>query len=441
MEKRVYDSYIQILKQELILAMGCTEPIAIAYAGAKARSILGKMPERCTVRCSGNIIKNVKGVVVPQSNGKRGIDVAATLGIVGGDAEQVLDVLSCVRAGDVAEMNQLLARGFCKCELQEGTDNLYIDLTVWAGEEYAQVIISDYHTNIIRVEKNGQIILQEEPHSSKSEAFPNKALLNLKDILAFGDCVKMEDVQSIIERQITCNRAISEEGLKNSWGAQVGRTLLQMSPMEDLKVLSCAVAAAGSDARMAGCALPVVINSGSGNQGITITMPILAHADRYHVDHETVCRALCVANLISVHQKQYIGSLSAYCGAVSAACAAACGVAYMMHESYDVIAHTITNTICTVGGIVCDGAKSSCAAKIAASVNAALTALDMARLERVFQPGEGLTCADVEQTIAMVGCMGREGMKSTDIQILNLMLKNSGHGSPAVQERTPTELA
>jgi len=424
MEKRVYDSYVNILNHELIVALGCTEPIAIAYAGAKARAVLGKMPDRCTVRCSGNIIKNVKGVVVPQSSGKRGIDVAATLGIVGGDADRVLDVLAGVQPEDVAAMDRLLEQGFCKCELQEGVANLYIALTVYAGEEYALVEISDYHTNITRIEKNGQVLLEQSGQSQGEGDLPDKALLNLKDILEFGSCVRMEDVQSVIERQISCNRAISDEGLNHPWGAQVGRTLMKTAGSDDLKVFSCAAAAAGSDARMAGCALPVVINSGSGNQGITVTMPILSYAEKYHVGHEMVCRALCVANLISVHQKRYIGSLSAYCGAVSAACAAACGIAYMMGESYDVISRTITNTICTVGGIVCDGAKSSCAAKIAASVNAALTALDMARMDHVFQPGEGLTCSDVEQTIATVGCMGREGMKSTDVEILNLMLDN-----------------
>lgn len=425
MDKKVYDSYVNILNHELIVAMGCTEPIAIAYAGAKARAVLGKMPQYCTVRCSGNIIKNVKGVVVPQSGGRRGIDTAATLGIVGGDAQRMLDVLATVRREDVEQMERLLSQGFCKCELQEGVANLYIQLTVGAGEEWVRVEICDYHTNITRIEKNGQVLLEKAQETAQEDDAPDKSLLNLKDIIAFGNCVKLEDVRQVIERQIDCNSAISQEGLAHSWGAQVGRTLMRTAREDDLKARACAMAAAGSDARMAGCALPVVINSGSGNQGITVTMPVLAYAQQNHVDHDTVCRALCVANLISIHQKRYIGSLSAYCGAVSAGCAAVCGIAYMLGEGYEVIADTITNTICNVGGIVCDGAKSSCAAKIASSVNAALTALDMARSRSVFQPGEGLTGSDVEQTIAMVGCMGRDGMRSTDIQILNLMLGNN----------------
>ncbi len=424
MEQTLYNNYLAILKKELIVAMGCTEPIAIAYAGAKARSILGKEPEHCVVRCSGNIIKNVKGVIVPNSNGRRGIDVAAALGIVGGDAERELDVLTTVKPDDLAKAEELLANGFCRCELKENVDNLYIDLTLTAGAETAEVEISNYHTNISRIVKNGEVLYQNDAVKKTDAQIIDKSCLNLKDILAFGDCVRIDDVREILDRQIICNRDISEEGLRNAWGAQVGRTLRQTADGDDIKVQACAAAAAGSDARMAGCALPVVINSGSGNQGITITMPILVFAQKNKIDQETLYRSLCVANLIAVHQKRYIGNLSAYCGAVSAACASACGIAYMLREDYHVIADTITNTICAVGGIVCDGAKSSCAAKIAAAVNAALTGLDMARKSRVFQPGEGLTCADVEKTIETVGCMGREGMKSTDIKILNLMLEN-----------------
>lgn len=250
----------------------------------------------------------------------------------------------------------------------------------------------------------------------------DKNLLNLRNIIEFADCVKMTDIEEIIGKQIAYNSAISEEGLKDAWGAQVGRTLTENNPAQDIKVTAAAAAAAGSDARMNGCPLPVVINSGSGNQGITITMPVVAYAQKYNISKEKLYAALCLANLVGVHQKKYIGSLSAYCGAVSAAAGTACGIAYMNGAGYEEISETITNTICTTGGIVCNSAKSSCAAKIATAVTAALTGWQMASHQRVFQPGEGLVTENVEDTIANVGRMGREGMRSTDVEILNIML-------------------
>ena len=311
MDNKLYENYINILRHELIVAMGCTEPIAIAYAGAKARAVLGKMPERVLVRCSGNIIKNVKGVIVPQSGGKRGIDIAALLGITGGDPEKKLDVLSAVTPEDLKKANEMLDAGCCHCKLAEGVENLYIDLTVYAGNEYAEVEISGFHTNITKIEKNGKIQLKKTITEINSEKKIDKSELTVQDILAFADCVKIEDIQDILETQINCNRAISEEGLKNLWGANVGKVIIGASTENDLKALACARAAAGSDARMAGCSLPVVINSGSGNQGITVTMPIVTFAEAYRIDHEKMLRALCFANLLSLHQKYYIGNLSA----------------------------------------------------------------------------------------------------------------------------------
>ena len=424
MDKHVYDTYVALLKTELIMATGCTEPIAVAYAGAKAKELLGKMPEKVDVKCSGNIIKNVKGVVVPQSGGRRGIAPAALIGIVGGNPDKVLDVLADVTQEDIDKMAGLLEAGICTTGLIEGVANLYIDMYLEAGDESARVIISDYHNNIIRTEKNGQVVYEKGASGDAAKA-PDKSLMNVKDILEFADCCDIEDVRGPIENQLSCNTAISKEGLENKWGAEVGRTLTETNEPFSLKVKACAAAAAGSDARMAGCAMPVVINSGSGNQGITTIMPVVTYAEAYNIPHEKLIRGMVVSDLIALLQKRYIGSLSAYCGAVSAACGAACGIAYMMDLGTKVIEDTITNTICTTGGIVCDGAKSSCGAKIAASVNAALTALDMAKKGRVFQPGEGLTFSSVEETIASVGYMGREGMKSTDITVLNLMLGNN----------------
>lgn len=423
MDQKLYENHLAILKDELIIALGCTEPIAIAYAAAKARETLGMMPEHCVVRCSGNIIKNVKGVVVPMSGGLRGMDVAAVLGIVGGDPARELAVLESVRDKDVEITQKLLAEGFCTCELAEGVENLYVSVLVTTQDHSAEVEIKNHHNNITRISTDGVVIYRKEENKSEgNQLHGDKNLLNLRNIIEFADCVKMTDIEEIIGKQIAYNSAISEEGLKDAWEAQVGRTLTENNPAQDIKVTAAAAAAAGSDARMNGCPMPVVINSGSGNQGITITMPVVAYAQKYNISKEKLYAALCLANLIGVHQKKYIGSLSAYCGAVSAAAGTACGIAYMNGAGYEEISETITNTICTTGGIVCDGAKSSCAAKIATAVTAALTGWQMASHQRVFQPGEGLVTENVEDTIANVGRMGREGMRSTDVEILNIML-------------------
>lgn len=423
MDESVCKNYVAILNSELVVALGCTEPIAIAYAGAKVREVLGKMPEHLDVACSGNIIKNVKGVTVPNSGGQRGIAVAAALGVVGGDAARELAVLQTVTEEHQKTVRELLKTDFCDCSLVAGVANLYILVTAKAGEETASVEISTYHTNITKITKNGKVVFEKTAADVPAADAPDKSLLNLRDILEFGRTVDLALIEPVLSRQIEYNSAISEEGLANVWGAEVGRVLLANAGANpDLRTVAKAAAAAGSDARMNGCALPVVINSGSGNQGITVTMPLLTYAKANGKSREETLRALAVANLISIHQKKYIGSLSAYCGATSAACASAAAICWMMGGSEREIGDTITNTICTVGGMVCDGAKSSCAAKIATAVDTAVTALEMSRRGDVFQPGEGLVLEDVEDTIRSVGRMGREGMKTTDIEVLNIML-------------------
>ena len=421
MEQKVYDTYVALLRAELTMATGCTEPIAIAYAGAKLREVLGDIPEHCTVYCSGNIVKNVYAVTVPNSGGSRGIDTAAMLGIVGGDASATLDVLHAVKPEDIKLMKELLAEGRCDCELVEGVANLYIRIEAEAHGQNALVEIRDYHSNITRIEKNGEVLFSADSAEADTAA-PDKSLLNVKDILAFGDALNLDDLRDILKNQILCNSAIAEEGLKNPWGAQVGKSILEGENGDSLINRARAWAAAGSDARMNGCPLPVVINSGSGNQGITVTMPLYIYAQEYGIDEDRTLRALAVANLISLHQKRYIGSLSAYCGATSAATASACGIAWMLGESYEVVCGILTDSINTIGGMVCDGAKSSCAAKIASAVGTALMALDMSRKGRVFLPGEGMVSDEIEKTIANIGRMGRDGMKSTDVEILKIML-------------------
>ena len=422
MTHELYDNYIKILHSELIPAMGCTEPIAVAFAAAKAREVLGCLPESMVARCSGNIIKNVKSVVVPNSGNERGVEAAAVLGAVAGQADLGLQVISQVTPEQIAEAKALLAKKICRCELEEGEGNLYIMITVTAGDQSAAVEIRTKHDHISKIIKNGEVLF-EQPDLQVAVS-GDKSQLNLKDILEFADTVNLEDVQEMLEYQISCNSAISEEGLKNPWGASVGTTILDSEGTRTLQRAKAA-AAAGSDARMNGCALPVVINSGSGNQGITCCMPIMVYAQDLGCSHEQLLRALTLANLIAIHQKRYIGNLSAYCGAVSAGTAAACGIAYLQGADYDIIGTTIINALGTTGGIICDGAKSSCASKIAASVEAGVLGYEMARRGRKFEFGEGIVSGDYEQTIRNIGCVGREGMRGTDVTILNLMIQDT----------------
>lgn len=418
MDKIQYDNYVKILKGELIPAMGCTEPIAIAFTAAKAREVLGQMPERMVIRCSGNIIKNVKGVVVPNSGGQKGVEVAAILGAVAGKAELELQVISQVEQEDINKTRMLYSQGICSCELEEGVDNLFIRAELTAGQEMVAVEVRTKHNHISKIEKNGQVLFEQPDIESKGSG--DKSKLNIKDIIQFAKEVNLDDVREIISRQIKYNSAISEEGLTNKWGAQVGQTFMKAG--SDVRTRARAAAAAGSDARMNGCALPVVINSGSGNQGITCTMPVVVYAKEMESDEETLYRALVLTNLLSLHQKRYIGNLSAYCGAVSAGAAAACGVAFLNGADYDVIGNTIINALGNVGGIVCDGAKASCAAKISSAVDAGIMGYEMAKHNLVFPFGEGLVEKDYEKTIQNIGRMGCQGMKSTDVEILNIMI-------------------
>lgn len=436
MDQKLYQNHLDILKEELLVALGCTEPIAIAYAGAKARQVLGEMPEKCRVLCSGNIIKNVKGVIVPNSGGLRGMDVAAVLGIVGGDPDRELAVLESITAEEIGTAQELLKKEFCSCGLIEDVDNLYIMVEVMSASHSALVELKHHHNNITKIVKDGEILLEKKEENRQEEkAGADRMLLNVRNILEFAEEVRIEDVRELLERQMSYNTVISEEGLKGSYGVETGRILMHNAAFtsggNNVRLRARAAAAAGSDARMSGCSLPVVINSGSGNQGITVTLPIVIYGKELGAGDELIFRALVIGNLLSIHQKKYIGSLSAYCGATSAATGAACGIGYLMLKQkgedskiYPILCDTITNSIETLGGMVCDGAKASCAAKIGLAVENALMALELSLAGNVFQPGEGMTMEDPEDTIAAVGRMGRIGMKSTDVEILNIMLGN-----------------
>ena len=420
-DKKLYNNYVKILKNELVPALGCTEPIAIAYAAAKAREVLGEFPDHVEMRCSGNIIKNVKGVTVPNSDGQRGIDVAAILGIVGGDASRELEVLESVKPEDVEKTRELAAAGYCTCTLQEDVANLYIVARVCKGSHYAEVTIINRHTYITRIVKD-DVILFEAAVSEESSNYVDKSLLNVKDILEFANTVNIDDVREVLKRQIEMNSAIADEGLMHPYGAQIGRTLLQVYG-DDVKIRAKARAAAGSDARMGGCSMPVVINSGSGNQGMTVSLPVIEFAKSLFCTEEQLYRALVVSNLVAIHQKKYIGSLSAYCGAVSAACGSGAAITYLYGGTYEDISATIVNTIGNVGGIVCDGAKSSCAAKIATAVEAGIFGYNMYIRGQEFHGGDGIVAKGIETSLKNVGRLGKEGMKETNEEIIKIMIE------------------
>lgn len=424
MNKEIYSAYIEILKSELVPALGCTEPGAIAYAAAKAASTLGKFPEHIDIKCSGNIVKNVKGVIVPNSGGLRGIEAATILGAIVGEncADNKLEVLNQVTEEDIEKTKRLLQKNYCKCLLQEGESNLYIDVVVTSKEHSAQVIVKDSHTNIILIKKDSEVIFEKDLMENSTILEEKKKLLNVKNIIDFADTVNIQDVKDLLDYQIFVNTAIAEEGLINEYGASVGKTLLE-SYGNDIKVRAKAKAAAGSDARMGGSSMPVVINSGSGNQGITVTVPVVEYAKELGVSKEKMYRALLISNLISIHIKKYIGKLSAFCGAVSAACGSGAAITYLHGGSFEDISSTIINTVGNVGGIVCDGAKASCAAKIASALDAAIMAHNMTAQKRKFQSGEGIISDDIEKTIKNIGHIGREGMRETDTEILHLMIE------------------
>ena len=426
MNRKIYNEYVTILESELVPALGCTEPIALAYAAAKAKEVLGKMPDHITMRCSGNIIKNVKGVKVPNSGGMKGVEAAAVLGITGGDPSQALEVLEHVTDREIDEAEKLLKAGFCDCVLKDDVAHLYIEayaVCKKTEKSEALVVIEDEHTNITHIEKDGQVLFHKEKkeYCQEREKTPDKSLLNLEDIITFANEVQITDVEKVLGRQIKYNTRIAEEGLRNPWGAQVGRVVLEEFG-EDVKWRAVAKASAGSDARMSGCALPVIINSGSGNQGMTCSLPVIEFGKELKKSKEEIYRALCVSNLVALNQKKYIGSLSAYCGAVCAAAGAGAGITYLCGGTLEQIENTVVNTIADAGGIVCDGAKPSCAAKISTALQAAILSHKMAMRGLTFARGEGLVMDCPEDTIKAVGYVGRAGMKQTDVEILNLMI-------------------
>lgn len=420
-----YTTYVRILEEELVPAMGCTEPIALAYAAAKAREVLRQLPERVLLQVSGSIIKNVKSVIVPNTNHLKGMPAAVAAGIVAGRSEKELEILSEVSESEKERINQYLEQVPIDVEYMDEGHVFDILVTEYAGDSYAKVRITDYHTNIVLVEKDGKVLLEKkiaEGHS-KDRFQTDRSLLNIEDIWDFANTVDVNDVRKVLDRQIYYNSAIAEEGLMGDYGANIGSVLLRTYG-NDVRTRAKAKAAAASDARMNGCELPVIINSGSGNQGITCSVPLMEYAKELHVGKEKLYRALVLSNLVAVHEKTGIGTLSAYCGAVSAGAGAGAGIAYLCGGDYQDVIHTVVNALAIVSGIVCDGAKASCAAKIASSVDAAILGYQMYKYGQEFKGGDGIVMHDIESTIKGIGQLGKDGMRETNEEIIRLMIEN-----------------
>ncbi len=416
-----YQAYVQILKEELVPAMGCTEPIALAYGAAVAREVLGEMPDRVEVAASGSIIKNVKSVIVPNTGGLKGIPAAATAGIVAGRAEKELEVIAQVTPEQIEQMKAFLDQAEIVVKHVDHGFTFEIMVTLYKGEAYAKVRIVNYHTNIVLVEKNGEILKEVHVDGEAEEGLTDRSLLDMESIFEFAETVDLEDVRSVLECQIHYNMAIAEEGLRGDYGANIGSVLLA-SEGNDVRIRAKAMAAAGSDARMNGCELPVIINSGSGNQGITASVPVVVYARELNVGEEKMLRALVLSNLTSIHEKTPIGRLSAYCGAVSAGAGAGAGIAYLNGGGYKEVIHTIVNALAVVSGIVCDGAKASCAAKIASAVEAGIFGYNMYQHGQQFRDGDGIVQKGIEATLQSVGRLGKEGMKETNEEIIRIMI-------------------
>ena len=411
---------VGLLKNELISAMGCTEPIAIAYASAKAKSVLGKFPDRAEIAVSGNIIKNAKSVVVPHTGKMRGIESALIAGVVAGRADAMLEVLSSVTDAEIEEMRRVKETLPVVLSLFGGGSSFEIDVRLYSGEESSEVRITGRHTNLTEIKKNGSIIFSG---GDVSEEKNESEALTVREIVDFADSVDISEVKETLDRQIEYNMSIAEEGLRNEYGANIGKVYLS-SYSSDIAIKAKAYAAAASDARMNGCEMPVIINSGSGNQGITASVPVVVYAREMCVSDEMLYRALLVSNLVTIHVKRGIGTLSAYCGAVAAGAGAGCGVAYLHGGKYREIAHTLVNALAIDSGLICDGAKASCAAKIATAVENGLLGFNLFKSGNQFFGGDGIVKKGVENTIESISRLANDGMRETDKEIINIMLSD-----------------
>lgn len=423
-DNSLYGTYLSILTGELKTALGCTEPIALAFAAAKARETLGGLPDTCLAEICGNIIKNAKSVTVPNANGLKGIEAAIAAGIIGGDSSKELEVLTGITPEQQSTITDFMKKVPVRVVPADSDKTLYIRITLTKGADSVSVVIADQHSHIVSIVKNGETLFSSDEDKGPGGCGEEYGLLSIANIFDFCKTAELSDFAPVIERQITLNSAISAEGLTSNYGANIGKVMKLMHP-GDVYAACQAAAAAGSDARMSGCELPVVIVSGSGNQGITASMPVVEYARQKGFSHEELLRAVLLSDLVTIHQKTGIGRLSAYCGAVSAGIGAACGIAFLDGGDTDTIAHTLVNAIAISSGIVCDGAKPSCAAKISTAVFAGLLGYEMYKNGQQFYSGDGLVVKGVENTIRNIGLLAREGMAETDKEIIRLMTAKS----------------
>lgn len=418
---QLYKEYLAILKEELIPAMGCTEPIALAYAASKAKEVLGELPDKVVVEASGSIIKNVKSVIVPNTNQLKGISAAVAAGIVAGNCDRELEVISEVDEQKKQEIAEYLRNTFFEEKFLDEGNVFDLIVTLYKDKDYSKVRISHYHTNIVLIERNGEVLFKKEDNREKIHS-TNRNCLNMEAIYDFSNTVDIEDVRETIERQIEYNTSIALEGLKNNYGANIGKVLLKHGG-DSVAVRAKAMAASASDARMNGCEMPVIINSGSGNQGITCSLPVIEYAKEYNINKDKLIRALVLSNLVAIHEKTRIGTLSAFCGAVSAGASAGAGIAYLLDGSYDAIIHTVVNALAISSGIICDGAKASCAAKISTSVDAGIFGYQMYLEHQEFKGGDGIVVKGIENTIRNIGRLSSEGMRETNKEIISMMIE------------------
>ena len=416
-----YQAYVSILEEELKPAMGCTEPIANAYCAAVAREVLGGLPEKVKVGASGSMIKNVKSVIVPNTDHLKGIPAAAAAGIVAGDPKKELEVIASVTKEQITAMKEFLQTTPVEVEHIDNGITFDIIVTLTRGTDTSMVRIANYHTNVVHIEKNGEVIRDIPVNGEEEEGLTDRSLLDMEHIWDFIHTVDVNDIREVLERQKTYNMAIAREGMRGQYGSNIGALLLDMNG-NDVRTRARAMAAAGSDARMNGCELPVIINSGSGNQGITASVPVIVYATELGVDEDTMYRAMALSDLTTIHQKTPIGRLSAYCGAVSAGAGSGAGIAYLSGASYDEVVHTVINAVAIISGMVCDGAKASCAAKIAEAVDAGIIGYYMAKRGQNFDDGDGIVTAGIEATIRNVGRLAKEGMKETNDEIISIMI-------------------
>lgn len=421
LSKELQDNYIKILEEELIPAMGCTEPIALAYAGAKAREVLGRLPERVVAKCSGNMIKNVRCVVIPNTGGMVGIESGVMAGIVGGDASKCMEVLLSMTPETIMQTRNMIQDGVCTVEYLDTPIPLHIILELYAGEESSSIEIKHAHTNITKLTKNGEVLFEKAEEDSSKYSYADRSMLNIKGIKDFADEVDVELIRELLDKQIRCNMDIAYEGMAKDYGLGIGRVIKESYP-ENVVTRMKYYTAAASEARMGGCDMPVVINSGSGNQGITSSVPVIVYAREKDICQEKLYRALAFSNLLTIYQKEFIGKLSAFCGAVSASCSSGAAVTYLAGGDLNAIKDTIENTLADIPGIICDGAKISCAAKIATSLDAALMAHHLAMHGKAYEGSTGILKDEIGQTISSVGYIGREGMRQTDKEIIRIML-------------------